>query len=120
MRKAQPLGQAVIDNFEFLKTIAATKSENKQKLLLSKATADQILALTEIALNIIKSKFLLTPRQKLKLLPHVNFVRRLGRVKTEKNARKIVQKGSGVGIAALLAPIVVEGIKYLIEKKNEH
>lgn len=105
------VSQVVSDNTHFLRSLARTKSSRKRKRILKHAGAEQLLALVEICLNILCSRFKLTTRQKKRLLPYADFVRRLARKRTERGARKIlVQKGSGVGglFAALLTPILVD------------
>ena len=86
--------------------------------MLKKADTSQLLCLAEIALNILRSKFKLTSRQKKRLLPHAEFVRRLGRLRTEGGAKKLlVQKGGAAHIgllSALLTPIILEIGKSLL------
>lgn len=101
----------VCNNSQFLRQLATTKSENKKRKLLKHAGIEQLLALTEICLNIVKSRFKLTVRQKKRLLPYAHFVRSLSRARSERGARKIlVQRGSGFGgvFAALITPILIE------------
>ncbi|KAF7627112.1 hypothetical protein Mgra_00009622 [Meloidogyne graminicola] len=90
----------------------------KRKKILRKATVDQLLAITEVCLNIVRNHFSLTKRQKLRLFPFADFVRRVSRVRTERGARHaVVQKGSGLPIGffpALLTPIIIEIAKNLV------
>lgn len=111
------ISQLVKENIKFLKTLAYTNSERKKKKLLKKATREQLLSIAEICINIVKSRFNLTTRQKKRLIPHADFVRKLSRARSERGARKIlIQKGSGVGslFAALLTPIIIEAGRYLL------
>jgi len=102
----------IADNHQFLRSLAKTKSTHKRKRLLKSATTQQLLSLVEIALNILRNRFRLTHRQKNRMLPFAQFIRRLGRIRSERGARKlIVQKGSGLPIAAfasLLTPVIIE------------
>ena len=111
----QPIGDSVYQNLNFLKSLKST-SIKKQQRLLRLATFQELLTLIEIAFNIIKSRFKLTGRQKNKLTPYVNFVRKLGRARSEKGARNILQKGSGIPLTALITPILIESIRYLATK----
>lgn len=105
----------VISNQKFLKQLCNTKSERKLRKILKTSTTEQLLSLTEICLNIVTSRFNLTTRQKNRLIPYADFVRRIGRIKTERGARKfIIQKGTGAGTSfftALLTPILIELVK---------
>ena len=112
--KISPL---VCNNKNFLLHLARTKSQNKRKRLLKSACASELLALVEICLNILRSRFNLTTRQKKRLLPYADFVRRLSRARSERGARKlVVQTGSGIGalFPALLTPILIELARGLI------
>ena len=100
--------QNIYNNINFLKTLSKTKSDVKRKRLLQNATTLELLAIVETALNIVKSRFKLTTRQRNKILPHVSYLRQLSRIRSEKSARKLVQKGSGIALSAILTPIVIE------------
>ena len=117
-----PIPERVREQLQFLRALARSRSEGKRRQLLKKADTSQLLCLAEIALNILRSKFKLTSRQKRRLQPHAEFVRRLGRLRTERGARKLlVQKGAGhIGLlSALLTPIILEIGKSLLKKAEE-
>ena len=110
------IGQIVKDNLQFLKLLAKTRSLTKRRKLLKKASTDQLLSLTEICFNIVRDQFKLNKRQKSRLLPFADFVRRVSRLKTEKGARRtVIQKGRvPIGLfPALLTPIIIELTKTL-------
>jgi hypothetical protein len=111
----------ISDNYDFLKALARTKSNNKRNKILQKATTIQILSLVEICFNILKARFRLSARQRRRMMPHADFIRRMGRVRTERGAKKIVQIGGGIPtfFPALLTPIILEISKYLLERKND-
>ena len=118
--KINPL---IEQNFQFLRTLARSRSEIKRKQILKKATSQELLSLVEIALNVVRSVFQLTTRQKKRLLPYANFVRRLSRLRSERGARKIlVQQGSGLPylLPALLTPIIIQLAKVLEGKNNSN
>nr|CAD2150843.1 unnamed protein product [Meloidogyne enterolobii]CAD2164318.1 unnamed protein product [Meloidogyne enterolobii]CAD2175487.1 unnamed protein product [Meloidogyne enterolobii]CAD2185589.1 unnamed protein product [Meloidogyne enterolobii]CAD2195000.1 unnamed protein product [Meloidogyne enterolobii] len=126
----KPFGYLVIDMHASsdpglrLRTILAkTKSQRKLQRMLRLSNTDQLLAITEICLNIIKARLKLTSWQKNKLIPYADFVRKMSRVRSEQGARKILnQKGGGVGMfAALLTPVLIELARSLgssIKSKN--
>jgi hypothetical protein len=102
----------IADNHQFLRSLAKTRSTPRRKRLLKSATTQQLLSLVEIALNILRNRFRLTHRQKNRMLPFAQFIRRLGRIRSERGARKlVVQKGNGLPIAAFasfLTPVIIE------------
>lgn len=107
----------ICNNKNFLNKLAKTKSSNKRHKLLKKATTEQLLAIAEICLNIVTSRFSLTTRQKQRLLPYVDIIRQMSRLRSQKGARKlIIQKGSGLPglFASLLTPILIELAKSYI------
>ena len=110
----------VYQNYEFLKTLAKTKSFNKKKEILRKASTEQLLVLAEICLNIVRGRFKLTSRQKKRMIPYTDFIRKLSRARSERGAKKIVQKGSGPGqlFPSLLAPIILEIARNLMNKNG--
>ena len=116
------ISQLVCNNSNFIRTLARTKSQHKRRKLLKKACSEQLLTLAEICLNIVRSRFRLTTRQRKRLLPYADFVRKISRIKSERGARKeIVQKGSGLPgfFAALLAPILAQLASVSIKGKAE-
>ena len=115
------ISQLIHDNFQFLKNLSKIKSPKKLYRYLKHANSHQLLAIVEICLNIVCSRFQLTSRQKKRLMPFADFVRRMSRLRSEKGARKfIVQKGSGAPalFGALLTPILIELAKKLFIKEE--
>jgi len=102
--------QLICENKDFLRSLALTKSERRNRKILRKADTSQLLSIVEICLNIVKSRFNLNTRQKNRLLPHVEFIRKMSRARSERGVRKVLrQKGGGVGVfAALLTPVLIE------------
>jgi len=111
------INQNIYDNIEFLNALTKTKSPQKRKYLLQNATTLELLAIVEIALNIVKSRFKLTTNQRNKILPHVQYLRQLSRIRSENGARNLVQKGSGFALSAILTPIVIEVLHKIISSK---
>lgn len=111
----QKIGNLIISNINFIKKICKTRSEKKRKAYLKGATKEELLSLIEICSNILCSNFKLKPDQKKKLAPYANFIRKLGRVRSEKSARVIVQKGNGFIFSVLLTPVLAEAVKYSVK-----
>ncbi|KAL3107142.1 hypothetical protein niasHT_019538 [Heterodera trifolii] len=86
----QTVGQRVLDNYEYLKSLGRTTSHKKRRHLLSTAGCEELLTLVEICLNLLNGSFCLTRKQKQKLLPFANTIRRLARVRSEQSARKLI------------------------------
>jgi len=110
--KTNRIGESVFNNLSFLNSLVKTKSEKKRRRLLRLATTSELLSIVEIAINIIKARFHITTRQRKRLVPYVEYIRRLARARSESGARKIVQKGGSFGLVALLTPIIIEAIKH--------
>ncbi|KAL3075976.1 hypothetical protein niasHT_037229 [Heterodera trifolii] len=81
MVKKQTVGQRVLDNYEYLKSLGSTTSHKKRRHLLSSAGCEELLTLVEICLNLLNGSFCLTRKQEQKLLPFANTIRRLARVR---------------------------------------
>ena len=114
------IGQRVLEHFNFLQKLAKTKSEGRRCNYLKGASSDQLLTIVEIAKNLINSNFPLTGRQKNRLLPYANCIRKLSRARSERGTKRLIlQKGGGLGfIPALLAPIIIEAARQLINSKS--
>jgi hypothetical protein len=105
------------ENVEFLGKLAKTKSERKKKALLLTASSDQILAIVEICVNILKTNFILTTRQRRRLAKYADYYRSIVRTKSERTARhRIQQDGQGAAIGALLIPVLSAIAGHLLEK----
>jgi len=112
----------ILENGKFLSLLSKTKSEKKRRRMLKLANSQNLLAIAEICLNIVKARYKLTTRQRKRLLPYAGFVRQMSRARSEKGARKLlIQKGSGVGgvLAALLTPILIELGRKIIKNDSD-
>lgn len=108
------IGENIINNMKFLKLLSKTKSERKKKRLLRLATDQELFSIIECAFNILKGKFKLTSRQKHRLIPHLDIVRNIGRVRTNRGIKRIIQKGNGSFLPAILVPILIEAAKQIL------
>ena len=108
------IGQNICNNIKFLKKISKSKSERNRRRLLKTATNNELLSIIESALNIVKGRFNITSRQRTRIDPYKDFVRKLARIRSERTARRLVQKGSGIGaFAAILTPIIIEALRQI-------
>uniref|UniRef100_A0A914I3E4 Uncharacterized protein n=1 Tax=Globodera rostochiensis TaxID=31243 RepID=A0A914I3E4_GLORO len=85
------IGQTVCDAYPYLCALSKTKSVGKRRRLLKAASTQQLLALAEICLNIVKARFALTTRQKRRMMPYADFIRRLSRSRSERGARQLLE-----------------------------
>lgn len=114
----QPIGERILHNYGFLKTLARTHSSNRRNELLKNANCDELLAITEISSNILNGGFRLSRKQRERIIPFAKFIRRIARIRSEKGARTLYknQQGGQGALAAILAPILIEAAHHLISK----
>ena len=109
-------------NVKFLHTLSSARSPNRRLSLVQTANAEELLALAEIALNLLKSRIPIRAQQKERLKEQAAAIRRLSRTRNSDSARKILlsterdnQQGRGpLGAATLLASIIVPFVKELL------
>lgn len=109
-KKQANISKLICDNYPFLCALVRTKSEKKRRRMLRLSNVEQLLSLVEVCLNIVKAHFPLTSRQRTRLMPYADFVRKMSKVRSERGARKlVVQHGTGVSglFPALLTPILI-------------
>ena len=108
------VGNNICNNITFLTKLARSKSDQKRRRLLKKATSQELLAIVESALNIVKSRFNLTTQQRHRIIPYTGYIRKLSRIRSESGAKRLIQKGNGIGaLAAVLTPITIEVFRHL-------
>lgn len=113
------VGERVIRHYAWLRRLAHTKSHARRLGLVGDADTDQLLALVEVAANLIRRRFPLSIRQRERLAPFAQAVRSLARARSEKTAKKVVQKGSGGPLlASLLIPVLLEAARHLISRNG--
>lgn len=107
--------QIVYDNLDWLKRAARIRSIQKRNTLIEAANSDQILAILECAINVLKGRAKFTSRQKQRLIAHADFLRKLARKRSERQTKRfIIQQGQGAVLPALLIPIISNIISSLI------
>ena len=86
-----------------LKTLVDAKPKLK-KAIIKYASPDLVMAISEIALNMLKGIIKLTPQQKQRLSRYKKEFRSLAKknVSVNKKRKILVQKGGGAGLAILL------------------
>ena len=119
MRRQRAIGSRVLENYDFLRKIAKSKSEKKRLSKLRNASKDELLSLVEVASNVLSSNFSLNNRQKERLVPHAEYIRKLARSRSEIGARKVVQTGNGAFLASLLIPVVTEAARLLLTNSSK-
>ena len=112
----QIVGPRVVSNLKFIKRLSRSTSEKKRWRILNNASCDELLSLVDVCTNILSSNFCLTTKQKDKLKPFAELVRKISRARSERGARQIVQKGNGVFFASLLVPVIAEATRFLLTK----
>lgn len=115
MASSCKVGPCVFRNFSFLKKLAKTKSLKKRNNLLKGASTDELIAIVEIAKNIVNSKFKLKPLHRSKLAPYAGPIRKLSRTRTITPVKRILQNGNGFPFAQLLLPVLIEASRKLTE-----
>jgi hypothetical protein len=114
------IGPRILDNYQYLRKLARTRLYIIRSQLLRNATRDELLSLVEIATHILSPIFNLTSWERRSLIPYAHYIRRLSRVRTEKGARRLIQKGKGVAfIPSLLIPIIAEVGRLLLSSKSD-
>ena len=109
--------ELITTNAKFVKTLATARSRERRKHLIRNASTSQILALVEIALNLLQGRVPIRASHKQSLGPHATTIRRLSRVRSDRAARKVLlrseqqqpqQQGSGpFAVASLISRILV-------------
>ena len=87
------ISSLIMDNKDFLNLLARSKSDSKRHRMLKQANSQQLLAIAEICLNIVKARYQLTTRQRKRLLPYAEFVRRMSRARRERSKKNYFTKG---------------------------
>lgn len=97
------LSPVIVKNTPFLYRLAKTARANKKRLeLIQQASAEQLLCIVEICLNILRSRVPLTRSQLGKLAEHAELIRKVSRARTERTARRLLLTGKGLPAALLV------------------
>src|SRR5437763_32086 len=91
-----------LSNREFLEKLSKSRSLQKRNKMLADASAEEILTLLEITINMLKFRIKLTNQQKKKLAHHADYLRKLSRARSEKTTRNILQQDGGSVLPSLV------------------
>lgn len=90
------IGDRVRRNFEFLYKVYKNKSAKKRWEMVQNASHDELLAIIDICDNVTKQEFHITPAQAARIQKYGESMQKLGRVRSQKSALKIIQTGEGI------------------------
>jgi hypothetical protein len=114
------IGPRIINNVSFLKAIAKSKNPAIRANKLKLASTDELLSIVEIAFNILKGKFTLSPSQRRRLLPFATAIREISRLRSEKSAKRVLQRGGAIGtaIVSIITPILLEILRSSLQSNG--
>lgn len=107
------------NNAPFLINLAEhRRSSTRCKKIIQEATSEQLLSIVEICLNILRSRFPINNCQKKLLQNKAAIVRQISRLRSEKAAKQVFQKGQGIpAVAALVVSFLVPILSDFVSKK---
>lgn len=94
--KKSKFGPRTIRNYKFLYDLSEEKSAKKRWNMIKNATRDELASIVDVSSNISSKNFQLTPWHEKRIQKHLELVKKLGRSRSEKNAKKIIQNGEGL------------------------
>ena len=109
---------SVQQNAEWLRKVARCRCIKKRNKMIGEANNDQLLAIIECALNTLKSRVKFSNRQKQKLIPHAEYLRKRSQKRGVQQTRNFLQQGNGAILPALLLPIITQALSSLIFNKE--
>jgi len=108
------MSRNVKQQFAFIQLLADNKSSNQRNLLLKSITRDQLLALSEIALNLLRGVLVLSPANKKKLSKHKSFIRLLSDKKVTQVSKKKAVESKG-SIVSLMLKGVLHSLENILQ-----
>lgn len=100
------VSREVRQNVQFLQTILRSRSVKQRRRLIESATRDQLHAILEVCINLLRFRVPVTPQQKKSLLAHADAIRRLSRQRSVESVRRILLSSSASMLSALLRPLL--------------
>ncbi len=109
------MGQRLRRNAEYLQLLCRSRGKARQRLV-ANATPEQINALSEVAMNVLRGNLPLSSVHKRKLVPHRHRLRQIANRKLSSKKRKALmvrQRGGFLipallgGLASIFAPKVI-------------
>lgn len=95
-------------HLNLLKELAKKKTPEQQQLFVLNCPPEDIRLLVEICFNLLKGNIHLTPSQKSHLTQFASSIRKFSRQRSAPSARKIVQEGQGLPLAAIASIVLSE------------
>lgn len=100
------VGDIVERNRGFLKLLASTASSRRRAKLIADATSEELLAVVEISVNILKYRFRPRANHMKKLAISADYIRKLARARTPNSARNLLRKGNQSIFKSLILPVL--------------
>lgn len=123
--RTSSIGSRALGHADFLRRLAKCKSRKSARELFNSASSDQLLAIVEIALNLVRDRYLLSPIARRKLRCYSRDINTLARKRSDTTARQwclnnAPQSGRGVPalLASVLVPIIAEKLISYLRNKN--
>ena len=100
------MSKNVKQQFAFIQLLAENPSSTQRNLLLKSITRDQLLALSEVALNLLSGVLVLSTANKKKLSKHKSFIRLLSDKKVTQVSKKKAIENKGAVISLMLKAVL--------------
>lgn len=102
------VGKVVLRNIKYLRRLAQTKSARVRETLIKNASEEQLLAILEVCLNVLRFRVRVSLPARRKLAHHAAQLRRLSRARTASSVRRILKSSSGSIFRPLLQPVLTQ------------
>jgi len=115
------VGPLITRNLPFLRDVyGSRRSKPTVRQLIGRASDEQLLCFVEICLNILRGRLPLRKRHMGRLCALALTIRRLARARCAKSARRLLmctQQGAGIGVAGIVASVLVPLVADALIKK---
>jgi len=106
------VGSTILRNQNFLRRLAITTSDKIRKKLILGASADQLLAVVEICVNITKDRFRPRENHRKKLIEVAPYIRKIARARSPSTARRLIAIGTKSIFRSLMLPVLAAAGRY--------
>lgn len=100
------VGTTILRNQNFLRRLAITASDKIRKKLISGASVDELLAVVEICVNIVKNRFRPRANHLKKLIEVAPYIRKIARARSPSTARRLLAIGTQSIFRSLILPVL--------------
>lgn len=108
------LSKRLLRNLNVIKVLAKCKDPVVQRKILENADDDLIACLVECVVNVLQQKVYISKDLTKKLSKHASEIRKIGKTRSRRTAKKIlVQEGGGVFLPLLLGPVLTAATSVL-------